>query len=324
MRDPFISEGWSEKLHVVTMISNPMNYNSRYELYFEFEKQMKDAGVILWTVEVAYGERTFVVTKKDNPFHLQLRSGGEDRKGSVIWIKERALNLMMNRLPKEAKYIAWIDADIKFQKKNWAEETIQKLQIHDFIQPWSHAQDLGPNDEPMNRKPEISFCCAWFKGMPMEWDHQKYSSGIGHPGYAWAARRDALDKVGGLIDYAILGSADRHMAYALVDKVLFSVHPNVHPVYKKMLKIWQVRARHYIHRNIGYLPGLITHKFHGPKHNRGYSSRWQILVKNQYNPDLDIKTDSQGLYTLTEKNWRLRHDIIKYFDSRNEDDIRPE
>jgi hypothetical protein len=89
-----------------------------------------------------------------------------------------------------------------------------------------------------------------------------------------------------------------------------------------MLKIWQVRARHYIHRNIGYLPGLITHKFHGPKHNRGYSSRWQILVKNQYNPDLDIKTDAQGLYTLTEKNWRLRHDIIKYFDSRNEDDIR--
>jgi hypothetical protein len=321
MRDPFISEGWSEKLHVVTAISNPVNYISRYELYVEFEKRMKDAGVILWTVELAYGERSFVVTKPDNPFHLQLRVGGEDRKGNVIWSKENLLNLMIQRIPKEGKYIAWIDADIIFQRPDWAEETIQQLQIHDFIQPWSHAQDMDPDGAPLNKKPEISFCYAWYNDMEMEWNHKKYSSGTGHPGYAWAARREALDKVGGLIDFAVLGSGDRHMAYGLVDKIEFSVHPNVHPNYLKHLKYWQVRARHYIHRNIGYLPGMITHHWHGSKKSRGYKDRWQILVNNQYNPELDLKKTTQGVNVLTERNWKLRHDIIRYFESRSEDDI---
>jgi hypothetical protein len=213
------------------------------------------------------------------------------------------------------------DADIIFQRPDWAEETIQQLQIHDFIQPWSHAQDLDPDGAPLNKKPEISFCYAWYNDMEMEWNHKKYSSGTGHPGYAWAARRDALDKMGGLIDFAVLGSGDRHMAYGLVDKIEFSVHPNVHPNYLKHLKYWQVRARHFIHRNVGYLPGMITHHWHGSKKSRGYKDRWQILVNNQYNPELDLKKTTQGVNVLTERNWKLRHDIIRYFESRSEDSI---
>lgn len=323
MHHPFIKENWADKLHVITMISNPINYRSRYELYFDFEKQMKDMGVILWTVEVVYGMRSFVVTKSDDPFHLQLRSGENDaRKGNIIWNKENALNLMIQRIPKEARYICWCDSDIVIQIPDWPEKVIQKLQFFDFIQPWSHAQDLGPHGEPLNKKPEVSFCYSWYNHLDKSkicWDYTRYSSGIGHPGYAWACRRDAFDKMGGLIDWAILGSADRHMAYALVDKVEFSYHPNIHPVYKKLCKIWQVRARHYVHRNIGYLPGLITHHWHGSKSSRGYSTRWQILVNNRYNPELDIKKDAQGLLQLTERNWKLRHEITKYFESRDED-----
>jgi len=321
MRDPFISEGWAEKLHVITVVSNPVNYLSRYELYVEFAKRIHDAGAILWTVELAYGERSFAITQKDNPRHIQLRAGGEDRIGTVIWSKENLINIGIQRMPKEAKYICWCDADIVFQRPDWPEATIHELQLHPIIQPWSHAQDLGPEGQPVGKALE-SFCSAWYTGKPMDWNHEKYASGVGHPGYCWAARRDALDKLGGLIDFAVLGSADRHMAYALVDKVEFSVHPKVHPSYIKHLKIWEVRARHYLHRNISYLPGLITHHWHGSKKARGYSSRWQILVDRQFNPELDLKRDSQGVYQLTERNWRLRHDIIRYFESRDEDDIR--
>lgn len=312
-------EGWENKLHVVTAISNPINYNSRYELYTEFAKRIKDAGAVLWTVELAYGERSFVITDSSNPQHLQLRSGGEDRKGNVIWSKENLLNLMIQRIPKDCKYIAWIDADIIFQRPDWAEETVQKLQLHDFIQPWSHAQDLGPNCEPIDKKPQMSFCKAWWDDLDVIGKPGDYASGIGHPGYAWAARRDALDKVGGLIEISILGSADRNMAFGLIDKIEMSVHPKIHPAYLKHLKIWQVRARHYIHRNIGYLPGLITHHHHGPKTLRKYKDRWRILVDNQYNPELDLKVNSQGVLCLTERNWRLRKDIIQYFEERDED-----
>ncbi len=322
MRDPFISEGWAEKLHVVTVISNPLMYNTRYELYVEFAKRVKDAGAILWTVELAFGERSFAVTQKDNPFHIQLRTGGTDAKGQILWHKENLISIGIARLPKDAKYIAWIDADVVFQRPDWPEATIQQLQSYDFVQMFSHAQDLCPVAQPI-KLPEKSFCYMWVNEPDkMSWTDQDYASGLtGHPGYAWACRRDAYENMGGLIDWAILGSADRHMAYGLVDKIDSSYHPNVHPKYKKACKIWQVRARHYIHRNVGYLPGLITHHWHGAKVNRGYQNRWRILVDEQFDPELDLKRDACGVLMLTERNWRLRDKVRRYFSSRSEDCI---
>ncbi len=322
MRDPFISEGWSDKLFVVTVISNPLMYKARYELYVEFAKRVKDAGAVLVTVELAFGERKFAVTEAGNPLHIQLRTGSECRKGHMLWHKENLLKLGIARLPKEAKYIAWIDADVVFQRPDWVTATIHQLQSYDFIQMFSHAQDLCPEGAPINGTPQVSFCYAWVNGLPRDWNKGEYAKGVGHPGYAWACRRDAYEKVGGLIDFAVLGSADRHMAYGLVDKIEFSYHPDVHPRYKHMCKRWQVNARKYIHRNIGYLPGLITHHWHGSKKFRGYSSRWKIIVDEQFNPDVDLKPDACGVYQLTERNYKLRDKIRKYFASRNEDDIR--
>jgi len=324
MRPPYHPEGWAEKLHVVTMISNPIDYHQRYHLFKAFETQMLQMGVVLWVVEVAYGEKSFVVTKSDNPQHLQLRVGSDHRKGAPIWLKEAAQELMVQRLPSNWKYVLFCDSDIVVQIPDWPERIIEQLQYHDVIQPWSHAQDLGPDGMPLNKKPETSFCYNWYEAEDkdkLNWDHTKYSGGVGHPGYCVAMRRDAYDKLGGLCSIAILGSGDRHLMYALVDKVEHSYHPNMHASYKHWLKTYQVRARHYIHRNIAYLPGLITHHWHGDKAGRQYSSRWQILVRNQFNPNLDLKKDSQGLITLTERNWRLRHDIMKYFEYRGEDGI---
>jgi hypothetical protein len=35
-----------------------------------------------------------------------------------MWIKENLLNIALRNVPKEAKYIAWSDADVTFQKTN--------------------------------------------------------------------------------------------------------------------------------------------------------------------------------------------------------------
>lgn len=35
---------------------------------------------------------------------------------SKMWIKENLLNIALNKVPKEAKYIAWSDADLTFQQ----------------------------------------------------------------------------------------------------------------------------------------------------------------------------------------------------------------
>jgi len=82
-----------DRLHVVTAISNPQRFRSRYELFWAFEKRVRDSGAILHVAEVAFGGRPFEVTEPGNPNHLQLRTGFE------LWHKENALNLLIANGP---------------------------------------------------------------------------------------------------------------------------------------------------------------------------------------------------------------------------------
>ena len=63
--------------------------------------------------------------------------------------------------------------------------------------------------------------------------------------------------------------------------------------YKKMCIAYQDRCERHIKRNIGYVPGTICHFFHGAKKARQYSNRWQILIRNDFDPLKDIKKDDQ-------------------------------
>lgn len=301
-----------DTLYVVTAISNPARYRSRYELYRAFEKRMADAGAVLLTVEIAFGTRPFEVTTPNNPFNLQLRTKSE------IWHKENALNLGFARLPEDWKYVAWVDADVALARTDWVQETIHQLQHYDFIQLFSHAQDLGPNHELLESFE--SFCSTYVKEGGVLPNASYYNQKL-HPGYAWAATRSALDSVGGLIDKSILGAADHHMAKALVGQVENSVHSQMNSGFKAYLKTWETRAEKYIRRNIGCVEGTLFHYWHGPKAKRFYNERWKILVDNQFNPDLDLKRDTNGLYILTDRSRTLRDDIRAYFRARNEDSV---
>jgi hypothetical protein len=126
-------------LYVVTVIFNSPRYRSRWQLYQDFAAHMEQSGVILYTVEVAFGDRDFVVTTADNPRHVQLRTKHE------IWHKECAINLGVQRLPPNWRYFAWIDADVRFVRYDWVDETLHALQHYHVVQPWREAYDLDPH-----------------------------------------------------------------------------------------------------------------------------------------------------------------------------------
>lgn len=305
-------------LHVVTAVSNPMRFRSRYDLYRAFEKRVVDAGATLTTVEVAFGDRPYEVTERDNPWHVQLRTREE------LWHKENMLNLGIQhaiQMNPCAKYFAWVDADVQFARHDWATETVQQLQHYDFVQMFSHAQDVGPNFEPLQQ--HEGFAYAYGNGMNVRhgYDYCKHY----HPGYAWAARRDALDRVGGLIDWAILGSADAHMAMCLIGKIGSIDRRLISAAYFRELMEWQSRAERHIRHNLGYVPGQLTHFWHGKKANRRYRQRWDILTESRFDPDTDLRRDSQGLWALNDtddpRQRTLRDGIRGYFRCRNEDDI---
>jgi hypothetical protein len=100
----------NKKLYVVTCISNPVRYHSSYALYQGFRKRVNDAGAILYTVEMAFGDRPFKITDAENPHHIQVRSFFE------LWHKENMLNIGIRRLPIDWEYVAWIDADVQFTR----------------------------------------------------------------------------------------------------------------------------------------------------------------------------------------------------------------
>lgn len=316
-----------DKLHVVTMVSNPLRWRSRYWNYWMFEQECEKAGVILYTAEIAFGGRHFEVTDPNNPRHIQLRTNSE------VWHKENALNLMIQRLPQDAKYIAWIDADVKFARADWAQETLHQLQHYEVIQMFSHCQDVGPMYEPVGPQ-QVGFLYKWVQnqGNFHEADFAvdpncieaspypyPYNKKIGHPGYAWAARRTALDSLGMLIDWAILGSADYHMACALIGKVRWSLNDTYSPAYLRLSHEWEARAEKHIKRNVGFMSGLLTHFWHGRKSNRAYDLRWKLLGNTDYDPEYDLKKDWQGLFQLTDRSIMLRDGLRQYARLRNED-----
>lgn len=304
----------SDLLHVVIPYANPMRWNNRRKIYELCKEHMLDSGVKLTIVECAQSNRPFELCDEPHINHIGVRSH------HPLWIKEALLNIGFAHLPDNARYIAWIDGDIEFRRSNWASETVHALQQYDVIQPWSECYDLGPNDEHMDV--HSSFCKLWFHNRPIcqgpnkgKYNPYKFA----HPGYGWAATRDALNNLGGLIDTAILGAADHHMALALIGRAKESIPNNCTEGYKKPIYQWQHRAMRHVNMNIGYIPGTIEHFWHGSKPKRAYVDRWDILIKHKFDPYSDLKRNIWGLPELTGSKPKLIHDIDLYFRARDED-----
>jgi len=267
---------------------------------------MEESGVALTTVEGVFGDRQPMI--KD-AVHVPIRS--------ELWHKENLLNIGFSRLHSTAKYVAWIDADVEFIQKNWADETLHALQHYDVVQPFSTALDLGPQRlGHTGVQLHKGFCYQYVTGKPIVIG-KDYE--FAHPGFAWAARREALDKVEGLIDWTLLGAADHIMALALIGRTKDSIIGGLSQNYYSMAGHWQYLAEAQIKRNIGYVPGLLHHFWHGRKENRKYVDRWEILQRNQYDPKVDILRDTYGVIRLADNKPKLRDDLREYFRQRNED-----
>jgi hypothetical protein len=323
----------AENFFVVTVVSNPVRYKRRYELFHRFKDMCNNAGVNLMVVEQAFGDRPFEVTKRGDPWNLQLRSVDE------LWVKENLINLGVaqgcRNLP-EAKYVAWIDADCRPARPygDWFRETYHQLQHYQFVQMWEHIQDLDSDFNPLGPVAP-SFMANYVKyGTPYPKGvgtniktypyHQDGPISWGSPGLAWAANIEAFNQIGGLPDQAILGAGDWYLAHMLIHTLELPGMKDYSPGYRESWLKIQERCDRWIKKDVGYVSGLVFHDYHGRKVNRKYNTRERILIENKYDPSTDIKYDVYGqlmLETWEPRQIRLRDQIRAYFRARNEDDI---
>jgi len=295
-------------LHVIAVTSNPCQFARRYILAREFLSRMEhEKNIVVYMVELAYGNQQFYVTDAKNPRHLQIR-------GQVpLWHKENMINMGVKLLPPSWKAMAWIDADVEFENTDWAMDALKVLNgCRDVIQLFSHAVDMDKRMEAMSIFPSFGF----------QYSKKSRYGGTGinmwHPGYAWACTRKAYERMGGLYQLSILGSGDHNMSFAFIDQHDKSLNQQTTDAYKESLREFQKRVQQL---RLGYVPGVIRHHFHGAKKNRKYHERWQILVDNAYDPHLHITCNKDGLLVPTEAcPQKMLDDIVAYFEERDEDE----
>lgn len=348
----FPKDNVESPLYIVTPIFNPARFKSRYKHLRDFARHIRNSGQILVTVEASFGERTAALedhahehptNTHDDSFqsfgpvrHTPGARMPESRKfqeyikipvhqASEIWLKENLVNRAIQHLPADWKYMAVVDSDILFTRPDWASETLHALQHYDVVQMFSCAVNLSPEYLPMETNMGFGYC--HHHGWPRKTDGSHYvdghrgKPGSWHTGFAWAWRRSALEAVGGLLEIGVLGAGDNHMARGLVGRVEESLNPALSEGYKRHVRQWAQRADRHIKGNVGYIDGTINHYWHGRITNRNYGNRWKLLIKHGFDPDTDIKYDSNGIMRLTDQKPLLRDDIRRYFRARSEDSI---
>jgi hypothetical protein len=332
------------------MYSNPVRWRTRRELFNDFRKRTEASpNVKLYVGEIAFGDRPFEVTDEANPLDFQFRTSDE------LWHKENVLNLVAQRMPPEARYIAYLDGDIQMSRHDWALEAIHQLQHYSAVQLFHQFTDTDHHHRPLSVTNSFAYSYAKSFTPSMYLDSGAASSPLmkgksqaqamancyvkalkdgtdperakqrakvwwGATGLGWAFRRSTWDQLGGMLDTCILGSADWHMAYGMAG-LSSGTHQDFRATdpYTNSILQWQERAQ-LIQNNIGYIDNHITHYWHGPKVNRFYRDRSQILVENKFDPNRDLKRDWQGLWQLAGSKPKLRDDIRHYFRARFEDD----
>lgn len=306
-----------EKLHMVICVSNAIQFASRYILARNFINRIEneESNVILYIVELAYDlpnkkPQKFYITDSNNPRHLQLRTS------IPLWHKENLLNIGIQKLlPKNWKAVCWADADIIWDDPNFAINTLKVLNgCRDIIQNFSHCVDMDPNGNAM----------SIFSGFGYQYLHNRpYQKGGNpnnqfHPGYSWSCTRRAYEQMGGLYEYAILGAGDHHMSLCWVFNGIKSISESANKSYIHSILDFQEKCKGL---KIGYIPGTISHEFHGYKQKRGYNERWNILINNNYSPLEHITHDINGILIPTKDcSKNFLKEIYMYFESRQEDE----
>ncbi len=301
-----------EHLYVILPYFNYCGFQRRRQLFVEFVERIRQEPKIRIIVSEATkcGER-YQLPMDMKGVYLHLRNEVQNH----MWIKENLINLAVRMLPSSWKYMAWIDADITFLNTDWVDQTITELQTNDVIQLFHSAVNLGPNGESL--KVERSFMYMHLhSGIPY---HPQNKYGVWHPGFAHACTRKAFIQMGGLVDFGILGSGDRHMVLALIGLVHMSHPGNIHQNYKKKLLEYQDRVKGL---KVGFVNGTILHHWHGRIADRKYRERWDIIVKGSFDPEADIVKGIDGLWKFTGIGQRLEPQIKEYFVGRNEDNMQ--
>ena len=251
----------------------------------------------VFVVEMSYLNNDFIIPDSENFIRIQANER------HLLWQKERLFNLALDKLPKKYKNVAWVDGDIIFKNQSSLSVMIDEaLSEHSAVQLFSDVNWLDEHRQPFRTQKSCIL-----------------NSRNGWHGYAWAFRREEIEKIGGMFDYHISGNGDLMLNYA------FSITGSTKSMPKRTLNecvSMKKKFNKYKDKVSKYFLGTVTcldleidHQYHGDYRTRKYEYRENLLRKYKFNPETDIEIDKNGLYKWKferEEAKRLFHDIFMY------------
>jgi hypothetical protein len=304
-------------LWVITSYFNPAGYRTRKRNYARFRKHL---GVPLLAVELASDGR------------LELDSGDADRliqihDGHVLWQKERLLNIALSHLPENCTAVAWVDADVLFDNPQWPELTLRALERNHFVQPFEDLLELDQHQNPEEHGDLPAQRCSFASALALGTLPPDYLTSSGKsnkyglsPGHAWASRRSILEQ-SGFYDAMIVGGGDRAMINAMCGEIEGYIDRCIlTPAHAEHYRKWAAGFYRLAQSKIGYVPGRLTHLWHGTVQNRNYMGRQAILAESDFDPARDIECQTQQVWRWAHAGkTRLHRSIADYFRDRRED-----
>jgi len=314
--------GFSKTAHGVlwgvTTYFNPAGYVNKYDHLALFARAARRQGLKLAIVELAFNDGPFVVN--DNLADMIIRV----RSSTVLWQKERLLNIAIEKLPSSCQNVAWLDGDILFGNSSWVDETLKALERFMVVQPYDVAWWLPPDRRTRPRQARANDFLFIMHGFAFT-KTKNLNSAVrqGHCGFAWAARRNLIE-AHGFYDRLILGGADLAMACSMYNDPLVtssqaSLEELCSPAQIKDVLLWKNRFFDAVRGNVGYVSGPVYHLWHGAHRDRNYSGRYRVLKDADFDPTRDLAIDSQGCWKWNSQKPGLHSQVREYFWSRQED-----
>lgn len=297
------------RLAVCTAYFNPCNYRTREANFRRFAEAALSQGADLHVAAAG------PVPHVDGVHCLDLGPC------QTLWQKERAINVLIDQLPSDHDKVAWVDADLLFDNPHWVEDTSRQLEHVPVCQLFEWAVWLNQAGVPQYWRdyrrslyaPSVPVVHAAGRLVDLR---------LEHPGFAWAARRETLDALGGLYDRHILGSGDSIMALGFTGSV------DGHPFFEKFTpgpfraacEAWCRKAFSLTAGRVGYVPGVVRHLWHGLRADRNYDGRLLRMAVNAIDPDSHLEPAENGLWRWSaECPAEIREFVQEYFYGRHED-----
>ena len=307
----------ASRLWGICCLFNPARYRVRARNFRVFRAHL---AIPLVAVELTF-DGAFELDSCDAEVLVQVRDGG------VMWQKERLINLGLSRLPPDCEAVAILDADILFTDSGWAGHAVAALDRMPAVQLFRDVRQVcagqtAQKSRVLEPDGQTGVACLLDAGVEPEsllGPQPGTGRGVASPGFAWAFRRDLIERHG-LFDANIAGGGDTALACASTGA--FDAAERRHRMtaeHRAHFRRWAIPWSRAVNGRIGYLDQSLLHLWHGDLVDRKAAERHRILADHAFDPSRDISLGNGGAWQWSSEKHGLHGAMQRYFLERHED-----